>query len=155
MWQLNTPWYDPVIRAFVVYLLLFLIARLMGKKQLKKLSPFDLVLLLITGQVLQKSLIGEDQGIFEAFITIFVLIGLNMLVNELTHRFAQFEKLIVGQPEVIILNGKIHRRVMKREKISETELFEALREHEIMKCEDVKCAILETDGKISVIKYAH
>jgi uncharacterized membrane protein YcaP (DUF421 family) len=61
----------------------------------------------------------------------------------------------MGQPEVIILNGKVHKRVLRKEKITEAELFEALREHEVMKAEDVKCAILETDGKISVIKYGN
>ncbi len=76
-----------------------------------------------------------------------------MIINEILGRFPSLEKIVDGQPVVIVLNGKIFKKVMKQQKITESELFEALREHEVMNPDEVKCAILEKDGNISVIKY--
>lgn len=155
MWQLSSPWYEPVIRGSVIYLFIFVVVRLIGKKKLGELAPFDLVLLLIMSESIQNAIIGDDHSITAGLICVSVLGLLNVIINNLSFRYRWFEKIIDGQPEVIILNGKIHKKVLKREKISDAELFEALREHEIMNPEDVKCAILEADGKISVIKYTH
>jgi uncharacterized membrane protein YcaP (DUF421 family) len=155
MWQLETPWYELIIRATAIYIFLFILIRIMGKKHLGKLAPFDLIFLLIVSEALQNGLVGDDHGVPAALISVTVLIALNVFMNALTYRFQWLEKLIEGKPEIIILNGKIHKKILKKVKISEGELFEALREHEVMKPEEVKCAILETDGKISVIKYHH
>lgn len=155
VWHLDTPWYDPAIRGVVIYLFIFFLVRLIGKKQILKLTPFDLVLLVFMSGAIQNAIFGINQSASAALISISVLIGLKLIVNELTYHFIWFEELIEGRPKVILLNGKIHKRVMKKERVSEAELFEALREHEIMNSEDVKCAILEKDGKISVIKYHH
>ncbi|MDD4973003.1 MAG: DUF421 domain-containing protein [Bacteriovorax sp.] len=153
MWHLNSPWYNLVFRAFVIYLFVFFVIRLIGKKQLSKLSSFDFALILIMSLSIQNGVMEGDHSIPAVLIVIGALAAFNYIMNELTYRFNWFEKLIIGIPEVVILNGKVHKRILKKEKISEAELFEALREHEVMKTEDVKCAILETDGKISVIKY--
>lgn len=155
MWQMTSPWYEPVIRSFVVYFFIFLVVRIIGKKKLGEFAPFEVILLLIMGVSVQNALIGNDHSITAGIISVAVLGSLNIIINNLTYRFRWFEKIIEGQPEVIILNGKIHRKILEKEKITDAELYEALREHEIMNAEDVKCAILEADGKISVIKYAH
>lgn len=155
MWQMTSPWYEPVIRSFVVYFFIFLVVRIIGKKKLGEFAPFEVILLLIMGVSVQNAVIGNDHSITAGIICVAVLGGLNILINNLAYRFRWFEKIIEGQPEVIILNGKIHRKILEKEKITDAELYEALREHEIMNAEDVKCAILEADGKISVIKYAH
>lgn len=155
MWQMTSPWYEPVIRSFVVYFFIFLVVRIIGKKKLGEFAPFEVILLLIMGVSVQNAVVGSDHSITAGIICIAVLGGLNIIINNLTYRFRWFEKIIEGQPEVIILNGKIHRKILEKEKITDAELYEALREHEIMNAEDVKCAILEADGKISVIKYAH
>lgn len=155
MWQMTSPWYEPIIRSIVVYLFIFLVVRIIGKKKLGEFAPFEVILLLIMGVSVQNAVIGSDRSITAGIICVATLGGLNIIINNLTYRFRWFEKIIEGQPEVIILNGKIHRKILEKEKISDAELYEALREHEIMNAEDVKCAILEADGKISVIKYAH
>lgn len=153
MWQLNSPWHEHVLRAFIIYLFVFIFIRLIGKKQLMKCSPFDFTLILTLSYSLQYVALGNDHGLAASIITIATLLFISTLVNELTYRFVWFEKLILKQPEVIILHGKVHKRILKKERISEADLFVALREHEIMKTDDVKCAILETDGSISVFKY--
>ncbi len=153
MWQLYTPWYEPLMRGFVLYIFVFLLVRLMGKKQLAKFTPFDLVLLLVISGPILNTIEGSDHSIPATLISVGTLVLLNIILNQLRYHFNWFEKLLLGQPKVLILNGKIHKKVMRKERITETDIYEALREHEIMKMEDVKCAILETDGKISVIKY--
>lgn len=153
MWQLEVPWYDPLIRGAVIYFFIFIMVRIMGKKQLAKFTPFDLVLLMIISEAIQNGLSGEDHSITGSLISVSVIIGLNILLNEVLGHFPFIEKLVDGQPIVIVLNGKIFKKVMKQQKISEAELFEALREHEVMNPDEVKCAILEKDGNISVIKY--
>ena len=125
----------------------------MGKKQLSKTSPFELVLILIIGTSISSGIISYDRNMADRIIFIATLICLNTILHELTFQFNWFEKKIIGEPEVIILNGRLHKRILKKERITETELFEAMREHEVMRTEDVKCAILEADGKISIIKY--
>lgn len=155
MWKLEVPWYDPAIRGAVIYIFIFFLVRLMGKKQVAKLTPFDLVLLIIISEAIQNGLAGNDHSITASVISVSVIIILNILLNQILARSTTLEKLIDGQPVVIILNGKIFKRVMRQQKITDSELFEALREHEVMNPEDVKCAILEKDGQISVIKYGH
>lgn len=155
MWQMTSPWYEPVLRGTIIYLFVVVIIRLIGKNKLGELGPFDLVFLLIVSESIQNSIIGDDKSITAGLICVSVLGLLNVVINDLSFRFRWFEKLVEGEPEVIILNGKIHKKILRKEKISDAELLEALREHEVMNPEDVKCAILESDGKISVIKYAH
>lgn len=155
MWKLATPWYDPAVRGIIIYFFIFFLARFMGKKQLAKLSSFDLLLLIVTGQIIQNGLSGEDHSLLSSLITVTTIIFLNVIKHTMIQYLPWLEKFIEGQPVVVILNGRIFKKVMKKQKITESELFEALREHEIMNPEDVKCAILEMDGKISVIKYEH
>jgi uncharacterized membrane protein YcaP (DUF421 family) len=153
MWHLYIPWYNLVFRALVIYLFIYIVIRLMGKKQLSKLSSFDFALILIMSFSIENGIMEGDHSMPAVLIIVGTLVLFNVIINELTYRYHWFEKFILGQPEVVILNGKVHKRILKKVKITEAELFEALREHEVMKTEDVKCAILETDGKISVIKY--
>jgi uncharacterized membrane protein YcaP (DUF421 family) len=155
MWKLEVPWYDPAIRGSAMYIFIFILVRLMGKRQLAKLTSFDLVLLITISVAIQNGLTGEDHSITAYVISVSVIITLNILLSQIIASSPILEKLIDGQPVVIILNGKIFKRVMRQQKITESELFEALREHEVMNPEEVKCAILEKDGQISVIKYAH
>jgi len=153
LWRPHLPWYESILEAILIYILIFFIIRMMGKKQLSKLSPLELVLILIIGISICTGIISYDRNMTDRLIFIGTLISLNSILHELTFRFSWFEKIIIGQPEVIILNGRLHKRILKKGRVTETELFEAMREHEVMRTEDVKCAILEADGKISIIKY--
>lgn len=155
MWKLTVPWYDPALRGLVIYLIIFFLVRFMGKKQLAKYTPFDLILLIVVSESIQNGLSSNEHSLTGSLISITVVLGLNVVFNNLISHFSWLEKFIDGQPVVIILNGKLFKKVMKEQRISEAELFEALREHEVMNPEDVKCAILEKDGNISIIKYDH
>lgn len=155
MWELEVAWFEPVIRGVAIYVIIFFLVRFMGKKQLAKFTPFDLVLLMIISEAIQNGISGDDHSITGSLISVSVIIAMNMFFNIVLTKFPSMEKFIDGQPVVIILNGKMFKKVLKEQKITEAEVFEALREHEVMNPEDVKCAILEKDGNISVIKYSH
>jgi uncharacterized membrane protein YcaP (DUF421 family) len=157
MWTYSMPWYDPVIRGIVMYAFLFISIKVLGKKQLSKISTFEFGLIFLITFSLFAGVAGNlfSLNFLPAVISISVMLALYALMNELVARYTWFEKIIEGQPVVVILNGKIFKKVMRKQRISESELFEAMREHEIMNPEDVKCAILEKDGNISVIKYDH
>lgn len=155
MWTLINPWYVPALKGIFVYLLLFIIIRMIGKKKLGELQALDLVLILVMSGSLNNVTFQKDHPFQEAIISIASMGGLHLLINTLKFKFKWLEKIVYGEPVVLILNGKIHKQVLKKQKISDSELYGALRDHEVMKPEDVKCAILEVDGKISIIKYIH
>ena len=150
-----TPWYVLIFRGVIFYTVAFTLMRFIGKKLLIKLSPLELILIIFMAQIFQNEIIGNNLSLKSTVIIITTIICLHSTINYLVFRFKWFEKIIIGVPEVIILNGKIHTRILKKQRISESELFEAMREHEIMDIHEVKCAILEIDGKISIIKYEH
>lgn len=130
-------------------------ARLVRKKQFSKFSPLDILVILIASRSIELNAIGRSSQFINSILFVVILLGLNFILSEISYRFQWVNNLVKGRPEVIMLNGKPHKKILKKLKVSEDELFEAIRNHEIMKTEDVKCAILETDGEISVIKYNH
>ncbi len=155
MLQLEHRWELVVIQAIWVYIFIFVMTRLIRKKQLSKLSPLDILVLLIASRTIEIGPIDKTQNLINSLLFTGALFGFNFLISELSYRFRWINNLVKGQPEVIMLNGKPHKKTLKKLKITEDELFEAMRNHEIMRTDDVKCAILETDGEISVIKYNH
>jgi len=155
MWEMNSSWYESVIKGTTVYFILFIIIKIVKKKKIGDLAPFEFALLLTITGIVISTITNGDKSIPAAVIFICTLSFLNILTHEFTYRYRWFEELIDGQARVVILNGKIHKNVLKREKITNAELLVALREHEVMNPNEVKCAILEVDGKISVTKYAH
>lgn len=153
--QLEHSWLSIVFNACIVYSFIFLMARLVRKKQFSKFSPLDILVILIASRSIELNAIGRSSQFINSILFVVILLGLNFILSEISYRFQWVNNLVKGRPEVIMLNGKPHKKILKKLKVSEDELFEAIRNHEIMKTEDVKCAILETDGEISVIKYNH
>ena len=155
MWHLNSPWYEYVFRALLVYVVIFIVIRVVGKKHFSKYSILDITLIITMCLSLQKIITLNDQSLTGLAITLLSIILINIIINELSYHFSWIDRTFNKQPVIIILHGKIHKRVLKKERISVAELLVALREHEVMRPEDVKCAILETDGNISVFKNKH
>jgi uncharacterized membrane protein YcaP (DUF421 family) len=152
MWELSKPWWEFVLRAAVIFIFLLVLLRISGKKQIGEMSPLDLVLLLILADAVQNSMNAGDNTITAGLILASTLVGLSTLTDRLTYRSKTLEKAIEGEPKVLVHNGKIHRKHMKEETITDAELSEALRKCGVIDISEVRYAILETDGKISVIK---
>lgn len=152
MWQLAQPWWEFVLRGGVVYLFVFILFRLTGKRQVGQLSPFDLVLLLLVGNAVQNSMNAGDNSLSAGGILMVTLVGLNILIDFLTYRFKKFQLIVEGSPKVLVHNGIIDHTVMKQQMVTRHDLDLALRQEGIADLSCVRFAILETSGLISVIE---
>lgn len=153
MWELSLPWWEFVLRATIIYVMLLVLLRVGGKKQIGEMSPIDLVLLLILSETVQNSMNAGDQSITGGAILATTLVLLSNLTDRLIFRSKKVERIIEGVPKLLIHNGRILQKNMDEEKVTHGDLMESLRKSGVIDSSKVHYAFLETDGKISVIKY--
>lgn len=153
LFELSAPWWMFILRAVVVYAFLLLLLRITGKRQVGQLAPFDLVLLLVLSNAVQNSMNGGDNSLLGGLISAMALVGLNYLVGLATSRNRRIEKLIDGEPAVLIRDGQLYEKVMRRAQLSHQELQAALRQAGCQEVGEVSLAILEVNGAISVIQH--
>lgn len=153
MFELGKPWWELVVRAAIIYFALIFFVRLTGKRQIGQLSPFDLILLLILSEGVQNAMIDDESSITGGLIVAATLLGLNYLVGFVTFKSKKAEEVIEGKPEILVLHGKLIKDVANAARITQSELESALRESGIFKIEDVKLAILENNGSVTVESY--
>jgi len=145
---------NPVIRGIIVYVFLLLILRIMGKRSLSETTTFDLIVLLIISEVTQQAMIGRDESLTGAAILITTLLGIDLLFTLLKRPFKLFEKVVEGTPLIIVDRGKPLKERMNKIKVDESDVMQAARSKQgIEKMEQVKYAVLEKDGTISVIPF--
>lgn len=152
MWTLTTPWYELIIRAATIYLLLFILLRFWGKKHLGEMAAFDFLILLIISEAVQSSLLGGEESISGGLLVVCTFLLLASLMNWFSFYSRKAERLLEGTPKVIIRDGKLMEKVLHKEKITLSELLEAIREQGVLHLHDIGLAMLEANGKISVIK---
>ncbi|MEO6060967.1 MAG: YetF domain-containing protein [Thermoflexales bacterium] len=154
MFNLSVPWWELLLRAVTVYVFLIVLLRVTGKRQVGQLAPIDLVLLLVLSNSVQNAMNGGDNSLVGGLLSAGVLVGLNYGLSALTYRSRRLESWIEGQPEIIIHNGKVLQDAMTRTKLTHRELNAAIREAGCATIDDVKLAVLEATGEISVISRA-
>jgi uncharacterized membrane protein YcaP (DUF421 family) len=143
---------NPVLRATAIYLFLLLIFRILGKRSLSEVTSFDFVLLLIIGEATQQALLGEDFSITNAFIVIASLVGIDLILTKLKGRFKFLDELIEGTALIIVENGKVLKVRMKRAGVEVEDVLEAARLlHGLERIDQIKYAVLERNGEISII----
>ncbi len=142
---------EKVLRSVVVYGFLLVSFRVAGKRLLGQLTAFDLVVLLIISNVLQNAAIGNDVSLGGGLLGAAVIILLNVMVAWLTFRHKRLERLVENTPTVIVKHGHVIRANLDREHMSLAELRAALRKEGIATMSEVRYAILEEDGHVSVI----
>jgi uncharacterized membrane protein YcaP (DUF421 family) len=150
MMQIN-PYLEIILRSAIVYLFMVSAIRLFGKKELSQLSTTDLVFIVLISNAVQNAMVGENTTLQGGLIAAFALFSFNYILKMLMFRFSSFKELIEDKPVILIHNGKIDVDHLHREKITMDELEEAVREHGIDSYKNIKLAILEVDGNISVI----
>ena len=151
MFNMAVPWWELVIRSIAVYAFLIFILRISGKRQIGQMAPFDLVLLLILSNAVQNSMSGGDNSLIGGLLIAGVLVGVNFLVGYATYRSKKFEALIEGRPQIVIHNGQLFEDVMAKCQLTHHELDSALRQAGCERVADVRSAILENNGVISVV----
>lgn len=142
------------VRTLILYLLIIIGIRLLGKRQVGELEPSELVVALIIADLAAVPM--QDFGIPLLFgvIPILTLLALTLLLSMLSLRSVRFRTLLWGRPSVIVENGKLHQRELARNRLTVDELMEELRMQGITDLASIKYAILETSGQLSVLPYA-
>jgi uncharacterized membrane protein YcaP (DUF421 family) len=143
---------NPVIRGLAVYLFVYLVFRILGKRSLAEITTFDFVLLLIISETTTDALIGEDFSLMACFIMVCTLVGTDYVLSLIKEKSKWFQVISDGAPLVIVSNGKPLRTRMEKSKVDEEDVMEAARLlHGLERMEQVKYAVLERDGSISII----
>lgn len=141
-----------LIRTVLLYIVIIAAVRLMGKRQISELQTSELVVTLLISDVAAIPMQDTGQPLVSGFIPIVVLVICEIVISALMVKSGKFRRLICGRPIVVINDGKIDRKEMRRLRLSTEDLFEDLRQKDIFSIEDVAYAIIETNGKMSVIK---
>ena len=149
MFHLGLPVAEKVLRAVIVYLALVALVRLAGKRELAQLNPFDLVVLLTLSNTVQNAIIGDDNSVVGGLIGATTLIGVNYLVVRFLYGHERLERLVEGDPNVLIENGKVLTHRLREELITLPEIETAAHKQGFASLADVDRAVLEPGGTIS------
>ena len=142
---------DIVVRGIFAFLLVFLITRIVGRRELGTLEPFDLILLVVLGDLIQQGVTQSDYSVTGMTLAVGTITLMTVLVSYLSFRFRRLRPLLDGEPIVMIQNGKVLDRNLKRERLTEEELAMEARIQQIDSLDKVEWAILEKGGQISFI----
>ena len=142
---------DIVLHAAAVFFVLLFLTRVIGQRELGSLQPFDLILLVVLGDLIQQGVTHDDYSVTGATMAIATFAILTVAVSWLSFRFRRIRPVLDGKPLVILQDGKLIERNLRRERITLEEVAEEARQQQIASLEDVAWAVLETNGKISFI----
>ena len=143
---------DAVIRAAAIYSFVWLVFRLAGKRTLSEATTFDFVLLLIIAETTQQALLGEDFSLTNAFILITTLVGIDIALSLIKLRFPKVEKVVDGEPVVLVADGRALEDRMKRARVDRDDILEAARRLQgLERFEQIKYAVLEQSGGITIV----
>lgn len=152
MWTIDLPfWWHFVVRAVVVYVFLLVLLRFTGKRQVGQMAPFDLVLLLDLSNAVQNAMNGGDNSITGGMILASTLVGLNWGVAWLTFYSKRMEALVEGRPMLLVHNGAVDHRALRSVQMTMHELNASLRAGGCAGPEEVRFAVLENNGQVTVI----
>jgi uncharacterized membrane protein YcaP (DUF421 family) len=153
MWTLhNVSWWEFIVRASVVYLVVMALLRMGGKRQVGQMGMAQLVALLLISNAVQNAMNGNDASITGGIILASVIMVWSYVFEVVTARSKKWENFIQGKPRVLIRNGKVLHDALQREHISPSELRAALRKQGVHELNSIDNAILESDGYISLRK---
>jgi uncharacterized membrane protein YcaP (DUF421 family) len=141
MFQLPLPILEKLLRPVVVYLVLVLLLRIFGKRELAQLNPFDLVVLLSLSNTVQNAIIGDDNSVTGGIIGAFSLLAINWLVVRVLFRSPRLTRMLEGRAAVLVRNGQIDTKALERESLSREELIAVIHKqgfehvHQVRRCE--------------------
>jgi len=143
---------DLVLRAIVVFIFLLVLTRVIGKRELSSLQPFDLILLIVLGDAVQQGLTQDDYSLTGALLVVGTFAVLQVSVSWASYRFPRIRPVLEGEPVIVVQDGKPIDRNLKRERLTVEEIAEEARKQSIAHLDEIKFAVLETSGEISFIK---
>ena len=150
MFHLPLPILEKLLRPVIVYLVLILLLRLFGKRELAQLNPFDLVVLLSLSNTVQNAIIGDDNSITGGVIGAFGLLAINWLVVRTLYRSPKLTHMFEGRATVLVRDGKIDKDAVRRESLSHEELMEVIHRQGFEHLSQVRRCVLEPNGTFYV-----
>ena len=142
---------DIVIRAAVIFVFVYLLTRLVGRRELNSLEPFDLILLVVLGDLVQQGVTQNDESLTGAMLAISTIGLLTVGLSYLSFRFKRMRPILNGEPIVLVEDGEVIEPNLRRQRLTREEIGAEARLEGISSIEDVRWAILETDGRISFV----
>ena len=139
-----------LFRTFIFYVLIIIIYRFMGKREVGQLSIIDLIVSILIAELVAISIDNKEESVFLSILPIFFLLFVQILLSNLSIKFPKFRNMIDGVPSIIINNGKVNFKEMIKQRYNLDDLLTQLREKKIKSIEDVDFAILENNGNLSV-----
>lgn len=142
---------DIALRGIAIFVFLFVLTRVIGRRELSSLEPFDLILLIVLGDAVQQGLTQDDYSVTGALIAVGTIAGLQVLTSYASFRLPWARRVLEGEPIVIVEDGRPIEKTLHRERMTVAEVAEEARLQQIDSLEKVQWAVLETSGSISFI----
>jgi uncharacterized membrane protein YcaP (DUF421 family) len=143
---------DLVFRATVVFFFIFLITRIAGRRELSSLEPFDVILLVVLGDLVQQGITQSDESVTGTLIVISTISLLSVGVGWISFRSGRVRLITEGEPIILVQDGNVIERNLRRERLTRGDVEEEARRQQIDSLSDIRWAILEREGSISMIK---
>ena len=151
MFELSVPWWELIVRGVIVFCVLLLMVRVSGRRTIGQFTPFDLLVVMLLSEAVSNSLTGGEDSLVGGLIVAATLVALNMGAAYLSAHSKTMADVLDGSPVLLGRNGKTFDEVLKKCRLSETEIKEALHEADV-KLEEMEYMFLEADGNITVQK---
>ena len=146
---------ESIIKVIAVYIFLLILIRVSGRRTMGEMTSFDFILLLILGEATEQALLDDDNSLTNSLLVIVTLITLDVGLAALKHKFNKVEKIVDGIPTILILDGEIKKENMNKSRIDEDDVMESARQnYGLGALKDIRHAILEKNGRISIIPYS-
>lgn len=142
---------DIVLRAAFAFAFILMLTRVVGRKELSSLEPVDLILLIVLGDLVQQGVTQSDYSVTGLVLAGGTIALLQAGTSWAAFRFPRVRKVVDGEPIVIVQDGKLIERNLRRERLTDDDVLEEMRGQQIPTLDDVAWAVLETSGKISFI----
>jgi uncharacterized membrane protein YcaP (DUF421 family) len=143
---------DIVLRAIFLYAFVVFVMRVIGRRELSSMTPFDLVLLIVLGDAIQQGLTQDDYSVTGAVLAVATIATLQVFTSYMSFRSRRARNLLEGDPIVVVDHGQIVEKNLRRERMTEDEIAEEMRQQQIASLEEVEWAIVEANGSISFIQ---
>ena len=152
LFAVETPVLELVVRGTILYFTILVLMRFMPRRTGGELATMDLIFLLLIAEAASNAF-GEYTSISEGLVLVVVLMGWNFIINAASYRFRFIEKLVSSPPIQVIRDGRMLRRNMRREFLTEEELMSSLRQQSIASVDEVKAAYIEGEGALTVVRF--
>jgi uncharacterized membrane protein YcaP (DUF421 family) len=143
---------DIVIRAAVVFAFLYVLMRMLGRRELSSMEPFDIILLVVIGDLVQNGVTQSDYSVTGALLAVSTIALLTVLVSWSSFRFRRLRPVLAGEPIVLVEDGKVIKVNLRRQRLTVEEIESEARLEQIKSLGEVRWAILETNGRISFVE---